>query len=215
MNRVREGMKHDGEHKVSPVRNLRALIHRRPSSIIRILCALILLIPAVPEAAAGVTVIIGNASGNPGTQVLVPVQVNGFTDIGEFQFIFNWNTNHAKFLDVEQTGLPGLAPGIGNFGLTTETNVGRLRVSWDDPAGGGQTVQDGTTIFAVRLLLVGTIGSTSDMFINGTPTFPLEANNSILEPVSLAMLTGHLTIGQPNTAPVLAAIGNKTINEGS
>ena len=131
------------------------------------------------------------------------------SDILTFQFSFHWNTNHASFIAVEQLGLAGLA--LGNFG-TTHTNEGNLNVSWDDLNSVGQSLSDGTTLFAVRLLLVGPNGSASDVVIDGS-SIPIEISTSNGQVVTPILTPGHLQIGQINVAPVLAAIGNKSVNE--
>ncbi len=162
-------------------------------------------------AASGVTFVVGGTNGQPGAQVLVPVRVNGFLNINSFQFSFHWSPSDASFLDVEQFGAPGLAG--GNFG-TTMTNNGTLTVSWDDPDGTSLGLADGTILFMARLQVLGTVGTTSSLSIDGTPT-PVEVADGNLNMVSAALVAGQLTIGQANTAPALAPLANKTINEGS
>jgi len=154
--------------------------------------------------------VVGNANGPSGAQVLVPVEVDTFTNIGIFQFSFHWNASQAVFIDAEQFGLVGLT--AGSFG-TTDTNTGTLRVSWDDPNGKGESVADGTTLFAVRLQLIGTNGSASALFIDGSP-LSLEVADGDLNPLTAVLVSGQLTTGQPNTPPILMAIGDKTVNEG-
>ncbi|MCX6630463.1 MAG: PKD domain-containing protein, partial [Candidatus Solibacter sp.] len=90
-----------------------------------------------------VTFVAGSTNGPPEAQVLVPVQVNGFTNISVFQFSLHWSNTAAAYVGVEQFGLPGLAG--GNFG-TTLTNNGTLTVSWADPDGLSKSVANGTTI---------------------------------------------------------------------
>ena len=89
----------------------------------------------------------GTNSGAPFSQVLVPVQVKGFSNILSFQFSLHWEAAAASFVDLEQFGLAGL--GAGSFG-TELTNAGTLTVSWDDPAGTGEALGDGTVLFAIR-----------------------------------------------------------------
>ena len=176
--------------------------------LLALLLGLICFCESQLQAASGLTFTVVSASGAPGTQVLVPVQVAGFSNINGLQFSFHWNSSQASFVDVELFGVPGL--GAGNFGPSS----GTLTLSWDDTSGASQSLPDGTTAFVVRLRLIGPLGSTSSLLINDTPT-QKQAYNGALQDVPLTVVSGQLTIGQPNTAPVLTAIGDKTINEGS
>ena len=164
----------------------------------------------VPTAgASGLTFVVGGASGQPGTQVLVPVQTTGFSNVNSLQFSFHWTATDAAFVGVEQFGLTGLAG--GSFG-TTMTNNGTLTVSWDDPDGTSANLPNGTTLFMVRFQLIGAQGNMSSVFIDGTPT-PMEAADGALNLMSASTVSGQLFLGQPNTPPVLAVLSNKTINE--
>src|SRR5438105_2758972 len=163
------------------------------------------------RAASGLSFACGSANGQPGAQVLIPIQANQFANINSFQFSLHWSQNDAAYVGVEQFGLAGLAG--GNFG-TTMTNNGTVTISWDDPNGASVSVADGTILFMLRLQLIGNLGSLSSIFIDSNPT-PLEAADGNLQVVPASVSAGQLVIGQPNTPPVLAAIGNKTINEGA
>src|SRR5580765_2861102 len=99
-----------------------------------------------PPDPAGLTFVVGSSNAAPGSLLVVPVRVFAFSNIGTLQFSFHFDPTNAAFVDVEQFSLAGLA--AGNFG-TIEASKGALRVSWDDLGGGGQSVADGTTLFAV------------------------------------------------------------------
>jgi hypothetical protein len=151
----------------------------------------------------------GDANGVPGDQVLVPVRVNNFAGISSFQFSFHWNPLLAVFVGVENFGLAGLAE--GNFGATLASS-GTLTVSWDNLV--SQSVDDGTSLFQVRLQLIGVPGSSSSLDLDGNPTL-LEAGDAASQSVPVAVLSGQLTINQLNAAPTLALIGDKNVDEGS
>ena len=159
-----------------------------------------------------VTFTVGSASGLPGTNVLVPVRVSQFTNINTFQFSFHWDTNVVTFVDVEQFGLPGFSSG-GNFGLNS-TNAGRLNVSWDntDPMN-PVTVPDTAAIFYVRFNCSGAPSNTSSLTINGTPLSFIVTDGADMEVPSISV-AGQVYVGQPNRAPVLSNIGDKSVNEG-
>ena len=157
-----------------------------------------------------VTFTVGSASGLPGTDVLVPVRVSNFTDIRTFQFSFHWNTGVVTFLNVEQFGLSGLS--VGNFG-TINTNAGRLTVSWDDTSGGTVTLPDATAIFFVKFKCSGAPSNTTSLIIDGTPT-PFDVTDGFDMSVAHGAIAGQIYVGQPNRAPVLTSIGDKSVNEG-
>ncbi|MEI6396073.1 MAG: InlB B-repeat-containing protein, partial [Verrucomicrobiota bacterium] len=131
---------------------------------------------------------VGTNSGSRNLQVLVPVQVNQFTNISSFQFSLHWNTAVATYVGVEQFGVPGLV--AGNFG-TTLTSSGILTVSWDDPAGLCKSVTNGTTLFAVRVLLVGSPGACGPVTIDGTQT-AIEAANCDFATTPVETIAGQL-----------------------
>ncbi|MDO8943262.1 MAG: putative Ig domain-containing protein, partial [Desulfobacterales bacterium] len=158
--------------------------------------------------AATMTFTLGSTNGTNGAQVAVPVRVSGFTNILLFQYSLHWDTNVSKYLGVEQFGLPGLT--AANFG-TADTNRGTLRLSWDDTEGLGKSVADSTVVFAVRFLLVGTPGTSGVFRIDGIP-MPMEASDVDYNPVGITSIPGQLGV---NAAPVLAAIGNRAVSEGS
>ena len=135
---------------------------------------------------------VGTNSGSQNLQVLVPVQVNRFTNISSFQFSLHWNSAVATYVGVEQFGVPGLA--AGNFG-TALTSSGTLTVSWEDPAGLCKSVTNGTTLFAVRVLLVGSPGACGPVTIDGTPT-AIEAANCDLVPTPVETIAGQLCVSQ-------------------
>src|SRR5438876_1626312 len=172
-----------------------------------------LLLAGHVRAQAPPTFSVGSTNGLQGAQVLVPVQVVGFTNMNTFQFAFHWDPTNASFVDVPQIALANLT--AGNFGLA-HTNAGVLTVSWDDPnqnAPNGQFVPDGTVIFAVRLTLIGTNGSPpSPVQIDGS-FIPIEVttrtNGAAPDDVTTASVfnPGQLTIGEPNTPPLLSPIG--------
>jgi hypothetical protein len=163
-----------------------------------------------PPSTNALVLMVGQTSGLPGEEVLVPVQVRGFTDINLFQFSLHWTSSVAAFVSVEQYGLAGLA--VGNFG-TTFANAGTLTVSWDDPDGTSKTLPEDATLFAVRLQLADAAGAETRVWIDGTPTV-LEAANSQLAPVPILTVAGQVTIDTPNTAPELAPIEDQTVNLG-
>lgn len=161
----------------------------------------------------GLAFAVGDTNGPPGVQVLALVQVKGFSDITTFQFSFHYDPAKASFVDMEQFDALGLVG--GNFDAS-KSNQGIVTVSWDDPLALGRSLTDGTTLFAARLLLTGEIGTTNVVAIDSSST-PLEVSTNFQAiPTNVITLTpGHILIIPPNTPPVLTAIGNRTVTEGS
>ncbi len=140
----------------------------------------------------------GTNSGLQFSQVLLPVQVSGFTNIVSFQGSLHWDTNVAAFVDVEQFGLPGLA--AGSFG-TALASGGTLTVSWDDPLGTGQSLADGTTVFALRFTLTGSVGAATAITMDGVPTALEAANNDFV------IMPAQAVAGQLSVVETLAIRG--------
>ena len=146
--------------------------------------------------------VVGNAAGAQGSQVVVPVQINGFSNILTAQFSMHWNTNVAVLAGVEQFGLSGL--GIGNFGTNQAIN-GVIIVSWDDESTdqAGVSLANGSVLFALRFNLVGSLGSSTPITIDGIPA-PIELLDSQLRQVTLIPTPGLLTVA--NTVRIAGAV---------
>ncbi|MEQ9439627.1 MAG: FG-GAP-like repeat-containing protein [Cyclobacteriaceae bacterium] len=78
--------------------------------------------------------------------ISIPVKVGaGFTDITSLTFSLGW--------DVEAATYVGVSPANG-FGLeTSATEFGQLGITWSNED--GQSMDDGSTLFTLRLLLIG------------------------------------------------------------
>ncbi len=163
------------------------------------------------KAAGEVTFIVASTNGAPGTDILVPIRVQSFSNVASFQFSFHWNPAIARFIGVEQFGLPGLTSGPNNFNLGM-SNAGTFTVLWDDPNLNGVDRADGDAIFYVRFNATGSPSNSTSLVIDGTPTGFLVTDST---PAALpsAAVAGQLTIDQPNRAPVLGNIGNKVVDE--
>ena len=151
--------------------------------------------PAGPQDSQTATVteslalIAGQVTGYLGTEILLPVKAYGFRGVATLQFSLHWDPAVADYVGVEQFGLPGLA--MNNFGI--QASQGILTVSWEDPAATGQTVANGSTLFALRLRLVGTLGAASAVVLNGHPT-PIEAGDDDLSPLPLTSVPGQVKV---------------------
>ncbi len=144
---------------------------------------------------------IGSTNGMPGDDVVIPVQLSGCFSIVTLQFSLHWDPTMATFVDVEQFGLTGMS--AGNF----TTNNGLLTIMWNAPSTNGLYLPITSTIFAVRLHLIGALGASSELFIDGNPTVvEVSSDQAILAP---NFLPGNLTIGpQTGLPPVFQPLNN-------
>ena len=74
-----------------------------------------------------------------GSQISMPVYVDGFTDITSMQGSITFDATVISYLNVSNFNLPGLS--VSNFG-TTQTGQGILTYSWYDASLQGVTVTD-------------------------------------------------------------------------
>src|SRR5690606_33493023 len=72
------------------------------------------------------------------------VRVANFTSAIGAQFSVQWNAEALEFGGLDSFGLPGLS--IENFGRPAP---GALTFCWDDPAGAGVSLPDGSVLFAI------------------------------------------------------------------
>ncbi|HMJ90324.1 MAG TPA: BACON domain-containing carbohydrate-binding protein [Candidatus Acidoferrum sp.] len=101
---------------------------------------------------------ISNATGMPGTSVVVHVTANGFRRVTSVQGTFTWNPSVIRFAGTTQFGVAGFS--ANNFG-TNQAGAGSLTFSWHDPSATTATLDDGSTIFALRFDVIGALGSSS------------------------------------------------------
>lgn len=151
-----------------------------------------------------------SAHGLPGTEVAIPIMTTNFANVRTFQFSFHWNTNLASFIALEQmnaslSGLPG------DFGVTM-TNNGTVTVAWDEPLNGSIDLPNGATIFAVRLKCTGSPSNTASLVIDSSPTPIAVTDGSDLD-IPFTVQSGLLGIDQPNRAPVITPVSDKTVDE--
>ena len=118
--------------------------------------ALLLGLAASSARAATLTFAVGATNAVTNSQVVVPIRVTNFTSISSFSFSFHWNTNVARFMNVEQFALPGQTTNdfallTSDFGIFPE---GTLAALWVEPSGVSTNVPNGTQIFGIRFSLL-------------------------------------------------------------
>ncbi len=156
-----------------------------------------------------VTFTIGSSNGLPGSDLLIPVFVRGFTNVNTFQFSLHWNTGVVTLLNLEQFDLAGLT--AGNFGISS---TGRLSASWDnpDPANGALSLPDRKPIFYLKFRCSGSPSNFTSLTLDGNPT-PVIVTDGNDQEIPVTTENGQISIDQPSRAPSLANITDKTVDE--
>ena len=114
--------------------------------------------------ASDLTVNIGTTTIEEGNTGCIPVTVDGFTDVTQFQGSLNWDESALTFIELRNFNLPDLD--VNDF--TTNTTTGELSLDWTS-ASGGVTLPNGSTIYEVCFQAIGAAGSTSTVSISDTP----------------------------------------------
>jgi hypothetical protein len=140
-----------------------------------------------------------------GSTVLVPVTVRQFDQVTSLQFTLQWNPALLRFDGVEDFGLPGL--GLGSFG-SNAADAGKLTFSWDDPAGPGARLDDGSRLFQVRFVLLGTAGTSAALGFDDHPTLKEVSVDSKVVP--LTCIAGEVVVGVA-LAPTMTLGVDKTL----
>jgi len=167
----------------------------------------------------GVTFIAPVTNGFPGDEIVVPIITSGFTYVNGFQFTLRWDTQTVAFVNLGTLSLPGMAGGNFNTnfarGYTNLAgNPGIITVQWDDSSGGAIDLPEGAPAFEVRFRLVGAPSNTTALTIDGSVT-AFEVVNGNLEVATSSSIDGSVFVKQPNRAPVIATVGNQSVNEGA
>ena len=106
---------------------------------------------------AQVTVSTSDMTGEINDQIDIPVVVNDWQNVVSAQFSVNYNPDVLEFMFVHSLGLPDMTE-VGNFGTPTSPNPtpeGIVTFSWYDPSVSGVSVNDGNSIFILKLKVIG------------------------------------------------------------
>ena len=101
-------------------------------------------------AASGVVFDIDSLTALPGTQVVIPVRVRGFSSMLGLQGTLQFNPAQLTFIGVEQlnASLTGLAQ--ANFNTSAAASGGRVSVAYLNSSNTSLTLADNSVIFALR-----------------------------------------------------------------
>ena len=157
-----------------------------------------------------------SASGNVGDNVCIDVSVDNFTDIIAIQFPFTYDANKLQFDTITNiTTLNGFS--IGNFGTPPGTTDGQIKLAWDDPTPlTGESLPNGTHMFSICFDIIGGMGTTTDINIQGITGFPIEVYyDDGSSANSFAINPGQVSIGGiPPMDCVEFATGSGTVMAG-
>ncbi len=146
-----------------------------------------------------------NITANVNDIVAVKVKVKKFNAILSFQYSMNWDPIKLQYISNGDYGIPGLtAAGLG----TTETNQGRLSVSWFDNALVGVTLPDGTIAYTItyKVLVAGPVA----VIFSGNPVDIEVYNATDPNPISNTSVFANLQNGGSSTTTQALAIGATT-----
>ena len=125
-----------------------------------------------------------------GSQISMPVYVNGFTDIISMQGSITFDASVIDYFSVSNFNLPGLS--VSSFG-TNQTGQGILTYSWYDPSLQGVTVSDSTQLFTIDFNVIGNSGENSNLIFSNNPTTLEMINNNSINQI-IILNDGYISI---------------------
>ena len=109
----------------------------------------------------------GSANGAPGSQRCVDVTAEGFTNINAFTLSVNWNAAELTLTDVIDGG------SLFSFSNSSYDNsqapTGILQVDYNNTAGNGETLTDGTVLFTLCYIISPDLDGCSPVAITDNP----------------------------------------------
>lgn len=161
------------------------------------------------------TLAIGDTSGRCGDTVCVPVRVFNYNGILSLQFTVKWNPAQLQYAGVGNlnTQLPADATNIGDiFSLTSAGKLTYSRFTTNTAA--GDTLADNSTLFCVKLKLLGNAASVSNVQFDVSNTAPAfveatKGNPAVVLPFLLK--NGKINLID-NTPPTIVCPANVTVN---
>ncbi len=130
----------------------------------------------------------------PGSMVHAEVVVGGFALVTSAQFTLSWNPAILRYVESDSFGLRGLT--AENFGVLS-SDSGSLKFVWHDPEATGVTLPDGSSIFSVGFVVIGTNGAASPLaFVDSELTREVSAG---LQEAAFVGLSGEVKVAAPPT----------------
>ena len=114
----------------------------------------------------------------------VPIKVSRFRKMLSMQGTVSWDTAVFRFDSLSSYGPAALNLQPAQFGLT-QTSVGRLYFSWNDPSLAGITLTDSATLFTLRMTVRARSATSSQISIGGD-VVPMEFIDTSYTPIKSA-----------------------------
>jgi hypothetical protein len=161
----------------------------------------------LPFAALGqVTVLAPTLAARTGDVLNVPIRLVSNDSINGLQFTLKWNASVLKYADLTSIGLVGQSLDA-NFGRT-DTAKGMIRFLWTHPQARNIRLTDTTTLFHLRLRVIGAGGTSSLIAIADTPTKAIATTGVHATPIPIQKRNGFIHV---LTTPVKEIdVGQKT-----
>lgn len=135
------------------------------------------------------TMNVGNVTGTTASQVCVPITVEGFDNIASFQYTITWDPT---IIDYVSSNSGAINTTNGDVIITQVGDV--LTVSFFDFVNAtGTTLPDGTMIFEICFNILGPVGSSSPINIDGSLTV-IDVFNDANDPLALVVNSGSVTV---------------------
>lgn len=133
----------------------------------------------LPNSQQALTLRLGSASSSQGSEICLPVTVEGFDKLIGFQYTIRWDSSELAFKGVKNLNLQSLRP--GNFG-DRFADRGYLAGNWIDDRLGGVSLPDGTRIYEVCFQAIGPVGTQAKVWFANGPTYfeVIDAGENIL-----------------------------------
>ncbi len=153
--------------------------------------------------ASALTLAIDSASGAPSDTVTLNVRVYGFTDLLGAQGTIQFDTTAVSLVLPIIVPVPAVLQGLlpSNFGTNNPLYPGTITFLWDDGTLAGVSVPDGSVIFSMKFILIGSSGTQSPVSFSNVPT-PLEFIDNSFNPIAAdALIPGLIEISSGCTTP--------------
>ncbi len=133
----------------------------------------------------------------PGATATVDFTVTGFTDIVSSQFTLNYDPAVLQYSSISYTNPAFNGLNAAAFGAPPNTSPGTITFSWFDNSLSGVTVADGTLMFSIDFVAIGSNGSSSAITFGNSPT-PIEFSDNnfqTLPPGDFTLIDGNVPVG--------------------
>ncbi len=155
--------------------------------------------------------IAGNVTVATGSNVCVPISVEGFSDVQSAQAGIMFDPSLLSFSSTGNFGLPGMSAGSFN---TNNASAGMIGFIWFDGTGvTPQTLPDGTVIFEVCFDAIGAGGSSAEVKFIDSPDIEFsDSNSELITPFFTTPGTVTIT-GDPGGGGIFSLEGDDLVIE--